>query len=96
MTIHRMLQNIPLEPEDIARLVAAYEHTLRELSLRDRGAPLTEVIAKKIIEIGQTGVRDPAQISLLAIKELGYSDDLTHPAASQAIAPIGKNTAIGN
>jgi hypothetical protein len=31
------------------------------------------MIAKKIIEIAQTGVRDPAQISTLAIKEIGIS-----------------------
>jgi hypothetical protein len=29
------------------------------------------LIAKKIIEIAQTGVREPADISALAIKELG-------------------------
>jgi hypothetical protein len=29
------------------------------------------MIAKKIIEVGQTGIRDPAQISRLTIKELG-------------------------
>jgi hypothetical protein len=29
------------------------------------------MIAKKIIEIAQTGVRDPAKLSALAIKELG-------------------------
>jgi hypothetical protein len=37
----------------------------------DRNDPLTEMIAKKIIEIGQTGVKEPAQISQLAIKGLG-------------------------
>jgi hypothetical protein len=29
------------------------------------------MVAKKVIEIGQTGLRDPAQISAQAIKELG-------------------------
>jgi hypothetical protein len=29
------------------------------------------MIAKKIIEIAKTGVRDPAKLSALAIKELG-------------------------
>ena len=29
------------------------------------------MIAKKIIEIGQTGVKDPTKISQLAIKDLG-------------------------
>lgn len=68
MTIHRLLQNTPLEPEDIERLVAAYEQTLRALDLVERDDPLTQAVAKKIIEIGQTGIRDPAQISELAIR----------------------------
>jgi hypothetical protein len=71
MTIRRMLQNMPMGPEDIARLVAAYEQALSELSLKDDNDPLKELVAKKIIEVAQTGVRDPAQISQLAIKELG-------------------------
>jgi hypothetical protein len=66
-----MLQNSPLDPEDIARLVMAYEQTLREIGLKERDDALTQLIAKKIIEVGQTGIRDPAQISQLAIKELG-------------------------
>jgi ribosome-binding factor A len=46
---------------------------LRAIGLKDRNDPITEMIAKKIIEIAQTGVRDPAQISTLAIKEIGIS-----------------------
>jgi hypothetical protein len=59
-TIHRLLQNTPLEAEDIERLVAAYEQTLRALDLVERDDPLTQAVAKKIIEIGQTSIRDPA------------------------------------
>jgi hypothetical protein len=40
------------------------------LRAEDRDDPLTEMIAKTIIKIAQT-VHDPAQISALAIKELG-------------------------
>jgi hypothetical protein len=71
MVIYRILQNSPLSPEDITRLVAAYEATLKALGLIDRSDPITELVARKIIEIGQTGVRDPLQISTLAIKALG-------------------------
>jgi len=71
MPIQRMLQNSPLHPEDIRVLVAAYEKTLTALGLKDRNDPITELVAKKIIEIGQTGVRDPQQISRRAIEELG-------------------------
>jgi hypothetical protein len=52
-------------------MTAAYEQTLRALHLDDRTDPITEMIARKIIEIAQTGVKDPAQISQLAMKELG-------------------------
>ena len=68
MTIHQLLQHTALGPEDIERLVAAYEQTLHALDLRERDDPLTQAVARKIIEIGQTGIRDPAQISQLAIQ----------------------------
>jgi hypothetical protein len=71
MPIHRILQNSPWRPEDLRILVAAYERTLQALGLKDRSDPITEMVAKKIIEIGQTGFRDPEQISQRAIQELG-------------------------
>lgn len=73
MAIHRLLQNSPLGPEEIGRLVAAYEQTLKTLCVKERNDPLTDLIAKKIFEIGQTGVEDPDQISKLAIRQLGIS-----------------------
>jgi hypothetical protein len=71
MAIYRLLAKSPLGPEEIEILVAAYEHTLRVLRLVDRGDPLTELIARKIIEVAQTGLKDPAKISAQAIKQLG-------------------------
>jgi hypothetical protein len=68
MTIHRLLQNIPLGPEDIERLVIAYEQALRALDLNERDDPMTQAVAKKVIEIGQTGISDPTQISQLVIR----------------------------
>ena len=44
---------------------------MRTIGLKDRNDPITEMIAKKIIEIAQTGVQDPAQLSALVIKEIG-------------------------
>jgi hypothetical protein len=71
MAVYRLLQNSPLGPEEIAVLTDAYERTLRRLSLVDRKDPLTELIARKIIELAQRGVREAKQLSELAIKELG-------------------------
>jgi hypothetical protein len=71
MPIYRLLQNSPLGPERIALLVAAYEQTLKELDLVERSDPVTQLVAKKILEIGERGVNDADQISEIALKELG-------------------------
>jgi len=68
MAIYRFLRNAPLA--ESSHLFAAYELTLRALSLVDRNDPLTAMIADKIIEIGAAGLRDPAEISKRAVKLL--------------------------
>lgn len=73
MAIHRLLQNTPLGPEEIERLVQAYERTLQILDLTSRSDSLTQIVARKIFDIGQTGIRDPEQISKLALRALGIS-----------------------
>jgi hypothetical protein len=70
MAIYRLLQNSAFAPEDIDPLAAAYEDCLRALKL-DRSDPMTEILAKKIIEIAQTGIRDSAQLGRLALAEIG-------------------------
>ena len=70
MAILQLLQNSELAAEDMARLLAAYEKTLRALSLVDRSDPITDLVAGKVIEISQSGVRDPAQISRLSVRAL--------------------------
>jgi hypothetical protein len=74
MAIYRLLKNSPMGPEEISVLTAAYEQILKKLGLVDRSDPITQIVAKKIIEIGQTGVRDPEQLSSLALKELGTDE----------------------
>ena len=70
MAIYRLLQNSALGPEEISRLAAAYEQTLRTLDVKHRNDPITQLIAKKIIGIGQTDGRDPAEISRIAVEQL--------------------------
>jgi len=71
MAIYKLLQNAAFEPKDIERLATAYEQTLRALRLKDRSDPITQLVAEKILAIGRLGIEDPAEISQLAIKELG-------------------------
>ena len=71
MTIYRLLQNTAFGPEDVERLVMAYEQTLRALRLKDRNDSITQLVAEKIIAVGRLGIEDPAKISKLALKQLG-------------------------
>jgi hypothetical protein len=71
MPITRLLKEGKLKPEEVERLNRAYTYALRSLSLVDRNDPLTELIAKKIIEIGASGVRDPLEISELVVRKFG-------------------------
>jgi hypothetical protein len=41
MTIYGLLKNTTFGPEEIERLVPAYEQTLRALGLKDRSDPIT-------------------------------------------------------
>jgi hypothetical protein len=73
MAIYRLLQNSAFAPEDITPLVAAYEDCLRVLKLSERSDPITEIIAKKIIELAQTGIRDSVRLSRLTLQEIRMS-----------------------
>jgi len=71
MPILHYLRDLVLGPEEIRAMTAAYEQALHKLGLIDRADPITEVIAKKIIAVVQTGERNPARISRRALLELG-------------------------
>ena len=70
MAIYRLLKNSTLEPDEIARITEAYEQALQTFCVKDHDDRLTEMIAKKIIKIAQTGVHNAAHLSALAIAEL--------------------------
>ena len=70
MPINRLLADSKLGPEEIKRLNAAYTYALRSLGVVDRNDPLTEMLARKIVEVGATE-SDPAKISEIAIRRLG-------------------------
>jgi len=67
--ICRLLEKSSVPLEEVSRLVAAYERTLRALDLVDRHDPITEIVAKKVIEIGKRG-GDAVEIAKLAVSEL--------------------------
>ena len=62
MPITRFLQTSTFNSEQIQELVAAYESALASLNLTDRTDPLTELIAKAIIECAKPGELDRAKL----------------------------------
>jgi hypothetical protein len=71
MPINRLLNGSNLGPEEVERLNRAYTCALRQLHLVDRDDPVADIVARKIIEVGATGISDPKEISKTAIKQLG-------------------------
>ena len=72
VTIRRLLKANGLAglQEVEQRLNRAYRDVLRSLHLVDRSDPIAEMVAKTVIEIGATGVREPSEISKIALKRL--------------------------
>ena len=73
MTIHGLLKTTTFGPEEIERLVTAYEQTLLALGLTSRNDAITQLVAEKIIAAGRLGIEDAAEISKLVLTELGAS-----------------------
>jgi hypothetical protein len=71
MAIHRMISSRSFGPETIAAMTAAYELALTNLGMVDRNDPVTELVAKSIINVTSTGERDPQKIMQRALQALG-------------------------
>jgi hypothetical protein len=71
MAIYRLIANGSFGPDMIEPMTAAYESALSDLQLVDRNDPLTELIAKSIINVAATGERDPDKIKERALNALG-------------------------
>ena len=73
MAIDRLLENSTFSPEDVVKLSTAYESALTKLGLTNRSDPITLLIAKRIIEIAETGISEAAELCDMALEQLGVS-----------------------
>jgi hypothetical protein len=71
MAIYRLIANGSFGPDEIEVMTAAYEGALIDLCVTNRDDPITELIAKSIVNVTATGVRDPVLIKERAINALG-------------------------
>lgn len=70
MPIIPFLKGQAFDPEVVEAMGVAFSNTCDALGLTDRADPITALVAEKIIELAQRGLRNPTAIHMLAMVEL--------------------------
>ena len=71
MPIRVLLAKHNFPPDEIEKLTSAFNRALRSLNIADRkDDPIGKIVARKIIEVSETGVRDAAEIADIVVKQL--------------------------
>jgi hypothetical protein len=55
-------------PEEVAMLGKVFDDLLQTLGLVDRKDPMTEIVAKKLIDLANTGIREPDRLKALTLQ----------------------------
>lgn len=69
MPITPFLQNQAFDPEAVELMASVYEQACKTLGLADRNDPLNEIIAERVIELAQQGVRTRTALYMLAVQD---------------------------
>ncbi len=72
MTIHPLLSSQAFDPETIDRMSGALKGVCETLSLTLTDGPETRLVAQKIIELAQRGVRDVATLQTMTLSAFKY------------------------
>jgi hypothetical protein len=70
MAIYKLIANGSFGPDEIEVMKAAYEAALVDVGV-SRDDPITELIAKSIVNVTATGERDPKAVMQRALNALG-------------------------
>ena len=69
MVLYRLLDEQGVfQPEQVAVMGDVFEEVLKTLCLVDRQDPLVDMIARKIIELALTGVRDRVRLMQMTLE----------------------------
>ena len=71
MAIYRLISNGSFGPDEIKVMTAAYEAALSDLAVTNRDDPVTELIARAIVNITATGERNSTLTKERALNALG-------------------------
>jgi hypothetical protein len=72
MPLTPYLKGAVFDPKEIEAMSAAFNAVCDSLQLINRDDPLTQIIARKVVEVAGTGERDPERLCdlvLLAVKD---------------------------
>ena len=67
MPIRRLIEPGVFAPEQVALMGDVFEDVLKTLGLTRRDDPVTALVAHKIIELVQSGERDPVRLKQLTL-----------------------------
>ncbi len=71
MAIYKLIADGSFGPDEINVMKAAYKAALIDVGVTDRDDPITELIAKSIVNVTATGERDPKAVMERALNTLG-------------------------
>jgi hypothetical protein len=73
MSIIPFLQTKAFDAEITTAMGTAFDKVCEKLGLNPTPGPFTESVAKVVIELAQTGERDPDRLYALAMEQFGKS-----------------------
>ena len=72
--VYRIFRERVFEPEAVIYMAKACEGALVALKVSDRDDPFTEVIARKIVQLADSGEQDPDRLRDRVLEALGRND----------------------
>ena len=72
-------------PEEIAMLGTTFEDVLQALGLADRKDQMTEMVAKKLVELATSGIRDPDRLRALTVQAFTQQQQQQQQQARRAL-----------
>jgi hypothetical protein len=66
--IDRLIQTGVFTPDHVAMMGDVFEDVLKTLGLVDRDDPAAQLVAHRIVELVQSGERDPASVKQLTLE----------------------------
>jgi hypothetical protein len=89
MAIYKLIANGSFGPDEIEVMKSAYEAALIDIGVTDRDDPITDLIAKAIVNVTASGERDPKQVMERALNALGVRRSAA--LACRAVATGGRD-----